>query len=381
MSARRRVRAGIAVTGVVLGAGAIGAVATGSIGGGEDPGTPAAAAGPPATATVQRTTLTRTQTVAGTLGYGTPSTVEHPQPGGGAAQTAVPGGPAGGTVTWLPEAGAAVARGQSAYAVDGRPVPLLYGTAPLYRTLSAGTEGPDVEMLEANLVALGYTGFTADDTYTSATATATRAWQDDLGRAETGTVAPGEAVVAPGERRVAERKTEAGRAAPGPVLTWTGTERTVAVALEVRYEDLVGYDAKAVVELPDGTSVEARVTQVGVAASAPPQTGGPDAAGAPQPPAVGDATVPVTLAVADQAKLGKYQAAPVSVQLVAEVRENVLAVPVNALVALREGGYAVEAVGPAGTEYRPVSLGIFVGGNVEVSGPGITQGLVVGVPR
>ena len=42
------------------------------------------------------------------------------------------------------------------YRVNDRPVVLLHGSTPAYRTLSAGASGPDVAELNADLVALGY---------------------------------------------------------------------------------------------------------------------------------------------------------------------------------------------------------------------------------
>jgi hypothetical protein len=95
-----------------------------------------------ATATVTRTRLSTTQTLSGTLGYG-------------AAQT-LNGGKAG-IVTWLPAGGAMVSRSQPLYRVDNEPVPLLYGSTPLYRRLNAaGMVGPDVRVVADNLAALGY---------------------------------------------------------------------------------------------------------------------------------------------------------------------------------------------------------------------------------
>ena len=49
---------------------------------------------------------------------------------------------------------------------------LLFGSLPVYRTLKAGESGADVRQLEENLAALGRSGFTVDDQYTDATATA-----------------------------------------------------------------------------------------------------------------------------------------------------------------------------------------------------------------
>ncbi|GGN64596.1 peptidoglycan-binding protein [Actinoplanes lobatus] len=322
------------------------AAGTGMLGGDGDTGD-VALAGPPATATVEKRTLTRTEKVGGDLGFGDTTGVQAPPAGGG-------------MVTWLPGEGDVLQRGDTVYRVDQRRVPLLYGTIPLYRTLSAGSEGADVRQLERNLHALGYTGFTVDTEYTSSTAAAVRDWQEDLGRTETGRIEPGDAVVSSGARRVAEVATQTGAAASGVLLRWTGTTRVVTVDLDTDYADLVRNGTTATVELPDGTGVTARVTDIGT----------------PTSQEKGGATLPVELAVPDQKKLGRYQVATVQVILAAETREDVLAVPVTALVARSGGGYAVMT----GGEYLPVTTGLFSGGYVEISGDGVTEGLSVGVP-
>ncbi|MGW6512792.1 peptidoglycan-binding protein, partial [Streptomyces niveus] len=330
-------------------------------------------------ATVEKTTLTRGETVDGALGYGEATTVQAPATGGSGesgttgAGTGTQGGDTG-TVTWLPGVGDEIERGESVYSADERKSVLLYGSTPLYRTLGVGSEGKDVTMLERNLAALGHTGFTVDGEYTESTADAVRAWQEDLGREETGEVAPDDAVVASGARRVAEVKSARGAALSGDVLTWTGTERVVTVDLEVRHEGLVKDGTKATVALPDGTVVDAKVIDIGAAATAAPSEGGEDTSAE-------DATLPVELTVKDQKKLGRYQAAPVDVTLTAERRADVLAVPVNALIARQGGGYAVQVITDDGVENRPVELGLFADGLVEVSGSGITEGLRVGVPQ
>jgi hypothetical protein len=58
-----------------------------------------------ATAPVTRTTLIRTQQVNGTLGYGTPVTLNAPGHS---------------TITWLPALGATISRGQPVYKADNR---------------------------------------------------------------------------------------------------------------------------------------------------------------------------------------------------------------------------------------------------------------------
>ncbi|MFD4242818.1 peptidoglycan-binding protein [Streptomyces sp. NPDC058525] len=385
---KRPLRTSLISIAVLVIAGAGVAAATGALGGDSDTAASASPAGPPKTAKVESASLTRTETVSGNLGYGDATAVQAAPAGGssstgttadkGAAQGTQSSG--SGVITWLPGEGETIKRGGTVYSLDELKVPLLYGSTPLYRTIQSGSEGKDVKLLEENLSALGYTGFTVDDEYTDATATAVKAWQEDLGREETGTVAPGDAVVAAGERRVADVKAAAGGSPTGDILTWTGTERIVTVDLEVKFEDLVDDGTKATLKLPDGTKVDATVKDIGTAATAAPATGS-TAGSAGSAASSADATLPIKLEVKDQTKLGRYQAAPLDVTFEAETRKDVLAVPINALVALREGGYALETVGAKGIEYLPVELGMFAGGLVEVSGQGITAGLVVGVPK
>jgi peptidoglycan hydrolase-like protein with peptidoglycan-binding domain len=347
-----RLAIGFGAAVVVVGAGGVAAFGFG----GSDPAPPPATGLPPGTAKVTSTTLTSTEKVSGTLGYGTANPVIRSGPG---------------TVTWLPAAGDVVSRGKTVYAVDDLAVPAIYGSIPPYRTLKSGDSGNDVKELEENLKALGYTGFTVDNDYSSATATAVKAWQKDLGREETGVVAASDVVVVPGDVRVAELKAQVGGPANGQVLTYTGTTRTVTVNLDVAKQHLVSQGIAATVTLPDGKNVAGTVTSVGSVATAKPAQQG----------ASTTATIDVVVALSDQAAAGKLDAAPVDVTLVSSKRENVFAVPVGALVALAEGGYGIQVVDGSATHYVPVETGMFADGKVEISGQGIAAGIVVGVPR
>jgi hypothetical protein len=351
VSGRRQVLVAVAVV-VVGGAGAAAAV---GFGGTAEPA-PQASTLPPATATAAKTTLTATEKVSGTLGYGTATTLT---------------GHAGGTLTWLPAPGTVVGRGKPVYSVDLLPVTALHGTIPPYRPLTPGTTGPDVEQFEKNLAALGYTGFTVDDEYTDSTADAVRDWQDDLGRDDTGTVAPADVVVVPGDVRIAETLAVPGGPVAVPLLSYTGVTRTVTVDLDVAKQHLVKKGLAATVTLPDGKAVAGTVASVGTVATAPPTTG--------QQQTDQPTTVEVVITVADQKALGTLDSAPVDVTLVAEKREDVVAVPVGALVALAEGGYGVQVVDGGETSYVAVETGLFADGKVEVTG--IDEGTVVGVPK
>jgi peptidoglycan hydrolase-like protein with peptidoglycan-binding domain len=346
---------------IALGAAALvlvaGAVTVAALGlGGRDP-RPASGVTdrPPATTTVTRTTLSQTQQVNGVLGYGRATTVTVRGQG---------------TITWLPDPGATVSRGHAVLRRDDLPVPLFYGDLPLYRQLRPGDSGADVAEVERNLAALRYSGFTVDDDYTSATADAVRRWQSDAGlpaSRRTGAVSPTDVVVAPGMIRVASVAASPGDPASGRLLTYTGTTRSVDVPLDVALQGLAKPGVAATVTLPDNRDVDGTVSAVGTVAS-------PGSANGP-------ATIDVTVSIADQSHLGTLDEAPVDVTLVAARAQDVLAVPVAALVALAEGGYGVQVVDGTGTRYVAVRTGMFAGGRVEISGPGIGAGTVVGEPK
>jgi len=308
---------------------------------------------PPATGKVTRMTLTETEDVNGTLGYGDATTVAGH----------------GGTVTWLPAEGARITRGKTVYRKDDTPVPLLYGTLPFYRVLKSGVSGADVKEFEQNLHALGYTGFTVDDEYTSSTASAVKEWQSDLGLTETGTLDPGSVVLAPGGIRISGLTAAVGANAGGPVLSYTGTIRTVDIPLDVSKQSLVHKGISATITLPDGSTVDGKVSSVGTVATS--SGTGNNAT----------TSIDVVVTVADQTKLGTLDAAPVTVTLVSDSRQNVLTVPVAALVALAEGGYGVQVVNGDTASYVAVTTGMFANGRVEVTGDGIGEGTVVGLPK
>jgi peptidoglycan hydrolase-like protein with peptidoglycan-binding domain len=320
----------------------------------------------PATAPITRATLTQTKEVNGVLGYGTPVTVT------------ARGGQ--GTITWLPAGGATLRRGKAVYKLDNVPIPLFYGDLPLYRELRPGLTGPDVEEVERNLAALGYTGFTVDTRYTAATATAVRRWQQAMGRTQTGAFDPAGVVIARGPVRVVSLTAHLGDPAGGAVLAYAGTTRVVRVNLDPALQDMAKVGRRATITLPDGSTVNGKVAAVGTVATAAQdenQSGGGQDQDQNQNQA---ATIEVTVTVADQSKFGRLDQAPVIVELTSASVENVLTVPVAALVALAEGGYGVQVVTGSTSRYVAVEPGMFANGRVEVSGAGLTEGTLVGVP-
>jgi peptidoglycan hydrolase-like protein with peptidoglycan-binding domain len=344
---------------VVLAAGATLAAALGVFGGG--PGVaPVASNLPPATAEITLETLVATAEFDGTLGYGDTRTVSVPATGAG-------------IITWRAPLGGTVERGGRVYEVNAVPVVLMYGSTPFFRTLGESDSGADVEQLEDNLRALGYEGITVDEEYTWATAAAVAQWQEDLGMAGSGRFDPVHVVVAGGPIRVARHEADLGATAGGPVLSYTGTRQMVVVALDVADRHLVVADMAAGVRLPDGSRVDATVAEVGTVAVAGEES---DVPGGQE----GETTIEVTLGVDDPDTLAGWDIAPVEVVIEIDRREDVLTVPVGALVALAEGGYGVQLVEGGGTRYVAVETGLFADGRVEVSGTGIEPGQRVGVP-
>ncbi len=102
--------------------------------------------------------------------------------------------------------------------------------------------------------------------------------------------------------------------------------------------------------------------------------------------------VEVILAISNPDELNIFDEAPVDVFITTEVSKDILYVPVNALLALAEGGYALEVYeGNNGddlstiksgqnTTYVGVEIGVFTDGYVEVKG-NISEGQLVIVPR
>jgi peptidoglycan hydrolase-like protein with peptidoglycan-binding domain len=314
------------------------------------------------TAAVASRDLRAQEQVQGTLGYGDARAVTNQRQG---------------TITWLPEEGAVVRRGQALYRVDGKPVQLLYGRLPAWRELSVGVDdGPDVRQLERNLVALGYDPnrvITVDDHFTSATRAAVERWQKVVGLDQTGTVRPGDAVWQPGAVRVGEHKAAVGDAArPGaPVLEVTSTARQVTIDLDASRQPYVHAGDPVDIELPGGRTTTGRVASVGKVATA---------ASGNDPTSDASPTVEVTVSLDKPKATGSLDQAPVDAYITTDVRKDVLAVPVNALLALAEGGYAVEVERDGRRELIGITLGLFADGMVEVEGDGLRAGDRVVVP-
>jgi peptidoglycan hydrolase-like protein with peptidoglycan-binding domain len=277
----------------------------------------------------------------------------------------------GGVVTQTPIEGSIVNQGQALYMVANRPVVLMYGKLPLYRDLSDGvSNGPDVKQLEADLKALGYgDGLIVDNHFSAATARAVENWQDDRGLKKTGQIDASQLVFETGAVRVGDVATQVGqRLAPGsPVLAVTDSQPIVHIDLDAAKQSLAKKGETVKVELPNGNTVSGRVSTVDTVAKA---TGSGDNQ-------TSTVDVDVTVSSGDT---GGLDQAPVTVDMENARAQNVLSVPIEALLGLREGGFGIELVEGGTSRIVPVKIGTFGAGRVEISGAGVREGMSVGVP-
>lgn len=356
MRARRRAAAALGLLtlgGLVAGAGLVDLR-----GSGDDAGaapTTDAGARLPETAEVSQRDLVTTETVDGTLAYGAARPVKG----------------AGGMVTALAPLGSTVERGGSLWEQDGVAGPvLLYGDRPMWRSLGQGVgDGLDVRQLEDNLAALGWLDpAEADGHWDWWTTDAVQRWQGSRGLERTGTLELGSVVYQPGPVRVAAHVASVGDPAGGPVVEVTDTAQRVDIDLDAELTDLVVVGGPVTVELPTGASAEGVVASVsGVVERSSGQMG----------------QEVTTVAVTVELPGGPVglEDAPVEVELSRTEAAGATTVPVRALLALAEGGYAVEVVGADGTrQLVAVELGASADGWVAVTGDVAVGDTVVVAP-
>jgi Putative peptidoglycan binding domain len=338
-------------------------------------------------ATVERRSLSAQQNENGTLGYAGSYTVINQagagSGGGGHGSEKGGGGGASSTITSLPAVGQVVGGGQALYDVNGEPVVLLYGVTPAYRTLSRGISGKDVAQLNSDLIALGYAGGEEvgehPEYFGAETERAVKGLQEKLGASKSGKLTLGQAVFAPsGALRVTKVMGTLGGAAQqgGPLLEASSTRRQVLVKLDAAEQASVKQGDRVTITLPNNQTTAGVVSSVGKVAksSSSGGRGGGEEEGTP--------TIEVQITPTNPAATGTLDQAPVKVAITTASVRNALVVPVSALVALAEGGYAVEVSEGRYHHLAGVTLGLFddAEGKVEVSGAGLRAGEQVVVP-
>ncbi len=337
---------------------------------GDDGAEPAAAASAATkTTTIRQQDLVETEEVDGTLGYSDPRAVVNRLSG---------------TVTWAPEVGTLVEPNHRLYEVDGDAVYLLDGTYPAYRTLQEGLSGEDVRQFERNLRELDLDPnfrMEVDGVWDAGTTRAAKRWQKRKGMVQDGTIEADRIVFQPGTRRVGELSVDVGATAgggsaggagsttaeaSGSAMTTTSTKRLVSVDLPATKQSLAEEGDDVTLELPDGDEAQGTITSVGTVAEKKATASDED------PPA----TIEVQIAF-KRPRGSLLDQAPVDVNFEKRRAENVLTVPVTALLARQGGTFAVEVRDGAQRRTVEVETGLYTDNFVEIEGEGLSAGLTV----
>ena len=283
--------------------------------------------------------------------------------------------------------GAPVATGTVLFWEAGLPVVAVEGDAnalpALERDLKVGSVGTDVRVLEQMLHAGKFDAahpMTIDDHLDAATSAAVAAWWTSFGLTVDATKAK---VVPAGSYAVVPSGLVAGTevAATGTTLSGDAVALTLtAAAREVTTTAPVGDATFAVgatidVEFPDSTIQPGKVVAVGNVATNASNT----------PGATPSVTITIHVDKIPDA-VNSFVQIPVTLRVVAQSTPKALVVPVSALVALAEGGYAIEVVtgtaadGTQTTKLVGVTPGLFTDGFVAITGTDIQAGQSVVVP-
>lgn len=307
---------------------------------------------------VQRQDLTETERVNATVSFG--------------AIRALPV-EAEGIVTWAPGHGEVLAAGDIAVRVANRPVMLAAGGTPLYRELrrvprgerdAAGTLvgqmiGLDVAQLQHFLIEQGFDDkgrLTEDGTFGPGTERAVRAWQRSVGHPATGRIDRSQLLFVDEDLRV-EAATAVGQPFVEVMVTSTKTILTAEGSTTVR--PFFPVDSTVSVAVGD-EAIEGTVTRSTRVID-------PETNSARQ-------RIEVTVTGVDPDDLGG------SVEMTGTLTraDDALTVPVRALLALTEGGWAVETPTVAGTELTAVELVSVVDTTAVITG--LAEGDEVVVP-
>lgn len=177
-----------------------------------------------------------------------------------------------------------------------------------------------------------------------------------------------------------------GGGAATAILQASSTRVIATVDLDASKQSEAKVGERVTVEMPAGNTVNGKITAVSPVAQSSNSSGSGNSGGnnggggTGGGPGSGNgsstATIPVTIALSGHVSGTGLDQVAVSVNFDQAEANNVLSVPVTALLATAGGGYAVQK---AASPHRlvPVTTGLFAAGYVEISGPGVYPGLQV----
>ena len=316
-----------------------------------------------ATATITKGDLVGETTVQGTLHYADSYTLKSAFEG---------------IVTALPTPGTTLTQGSHVYTVAGNNTYLLHGATPAWRAFEEGmSDGEDVTQLETALSELGYFEATPNAHFDWNTIAAIKKWQKALSLPQSGSLPLGTVLFAPEDLRIGALKARVGDNATMETELFTASSSRQVISANLKLSDqALGVVGNSVtVRLPGSAT-----TTTGTITSVEPPREKDSEEGSKE--TTKERIIPITVTPDDTSALEGLQEASVSLGLTSQTRTGVLSVPLSALVALSADQFGVEIVDESGKIRRvPVTVGLFAGDRVEVSGDEIAEGQRVVVPN
>ena len=287
-----------------------------------------------------------------------------------------------GVLIQVPDSGTVLTQGDVLYRTGNETAYLMRGNLPAWRSFEAGMEdGEDIRQLETALRDLGYFDYEPDDHFSWATTSAILKWQKDLDLPRTGTLPLGRIVFTPGDLRVGTVTARVGDriAADTELFDVTSTTQVVDANIKLSDQKLAVAGTAVTIKLPDAKKTAGKITSVGTPTEKSSGSGSGAGSGSGESK---ERVIPITVTLTDASATTNFQEVSVTVDLPSEKRTGVLSVPVGALLALSADQYGVEIVEAGGTTRKvPVTIGLFAGGRVEISGKDISEGQRVVVPQ
>lgn len=326
---------------------------------------PTASAFTGATDTVTRGDLKGETSVTGTLRYADPHKLKSGFDG---------------VLVQVPSSGTVLTHGDVIYSTGSEYAYLMHGAIPAWRSFEAGMEnGEDIRQLETILQGMGYFENEPDNRFTWYTTNAIMKWQKAVGLPQTGTIPLGRMVFVPGDLRVGTVSARVGDrvGVDSEICDVTSTTQVVESNVKLSDQRLAVVGTAVTITLPDATTTTGTISAVGTPTEK--SSGSGSGSGGSE---TKERVIPITVTLDDASATTNFQEVSVTVALPSETREDVLSVPVGALLALTPNQFGVEIVESDGTTRKvPVTIGLFAGGRVEVSGDDIAEGTRVVVPQ
>ena len=197
---------------------------------------------------------------------------------------------------------------------------------------------------------------TVDETFSAATESVVEDWQAEVGAEDDGVVDLGEVIFVQSPVRVDALQVKVGDqiAAGSVIFTTSADDIEITFDLPTSEQDNVAVGDVVEITLPDLSTTTGVVTEVASVA-----TRADDGS---------EAFFEATAVLDDPSVAEGIDEAPVTVAVITDRADDVMAVPVEALLALAEGGYAVEVEDGSTTRLVGVEPGFYADGLVEIVG-------------